>query len=102
MSNWVDYLAANPVFSLAMVVVLVLFLFMVFKKLLKWAVISFVIFALAIGFTYQDAQKKPKIIEELLEKKEKLRNKDLKQLGEEAEKAVNKLKNNLDKNVKKR
>lgn len=102
MSNWIDYLATNPVFSLAMVVVLVLFLFMVFKKLLKWAVISFVVLALAVGFTYQDAQKRPKIIEELLEKKEKLRNKDLKQIGEEAEKAVNKLKKNLDKNVRKR
>ena len=71
MSSWVDYLVANPVIALSMVIVLILFVFMVFRKLIKWAIVSFVILALAIGVTYKDSQK-PDIIKELEKKTEKV------------------------------
>jgi len=57
MNSWVDYLVANPVIALSMVVVLILFIFMVLRKLIKWAIVSFVILALAAGITYKDSQK---------------------------------------------
>ena len=76
MENWIDYLSANPVIALALIVVLVLFLFMVFRKLLKWALVSFLILAVAIGISYNEAQKSDLVKrgQKILEKSEKTAN----------------------------
>ena len=105
MSSWVDYLVANPVIALSMVIVLILFIFMVLRKLIKWAIVSFVILALAIGVTYKDSQK-PDVIKELEKKTEKviesgrkqakeIIKKGKKETAKATEKAINKLKNNV-------
>jgi uncharacterized SAM-binding protein YcdF (DUF218 family) len=71
MNSWIDYLSSNPLLLLALVVVLVLFFIMVFRKLLKWAIISFIILAIAIGWTYRNSQK-PEVIKDLEKKAEQL------------------------------
>ena len=108
MSSWVDYLVANPVIALSMVIVLILFVFMVFRKLIKWAIVSFVILALAIGVTYKDSQK-PDVIKELEKKTEKVIESGRKQAKEfikkgkketakATEKAINKIKDKVKEN----
>jgi len=106
MSSWIDYLVANPIIALSMVVVLILFVFMVLRKLIKWAIVSFVILALAAGITYKDSQK-PDVIKELEKKTEKLIKSGRKQAVEiikkgkkEKEKATKKAINKLKDNVK--
>jgi len=108
MSSWVDYLVANPVIALSMVIVLILFIFMVLRKLIKWAIVSFVILALAIGVTYKDSQK-PDVIKELEKKTEKVIESGRKQAKEVIKrgkketakatgKAINKLKDKVKEN----
>ena len=91
MDKWIDYLSANPVIALALVIVLILFVFMVFRKLIKWAVISFIILAIAGGLSYNEAQKQPQIVKDILSLKEKV----LKEGEKAAEKAVDELKKSI-------
>ena len=104
MSSWVDYLVANPVIALSMVIVFILFIFMVLRKLIKWAIVSFVILALAAGIAYKGSQK-PDVIKELEKKTEKVIESGRKQAKEvikrgkketakATEKAINKIKDN--------
>jgi len=95
MENWIDYLSANPMIALATVVALVLFLFMVFRKLIKWAIISFIILAIAVGLSYNEAQKS-----DLLKRGEKILKESGKKLNlneKEANKAINKIKKDIKK-----
>jgi len=101
MDKWIDYLSANPVIALALVIVLILFVFMVFRKLIKWAVISFIILAVASGLSYNEAQKQPKIVKDFLKKGESLKEKVLKKGEKAAEKAVEELKENIKDKTKK-
>ncbi|MBU0710891.1 hypothetical protein KJ762_01240 [bacterium] len=98
MEKWVDYLSANPVVALALVVVLVLFLFMVFRKLIKWALISFIILAIAIGVSYNEAQKSElmKKTETILKKSDKI----FKNSEKDASKAIDKIKKDIKKKSK--
>ena len=104
MDKWIDYLSANPVVALALVVVLILFVFMVFRKLIKWAIVSFVILALAAGITYKDSQKHD-VIKDLEKKTGQVIESGRKQAGElikrgkketakATEKAINEIKDN--------
>ncbi|MBN2600980.1 MAG: hypothetical protein JXR87_03190 [Candidatus Marinimicrobia bacterium] len=95
MENWIDYLSANPIIALALVVVLVLFLFMVFRKLIKWALISFLILAIAIGISYNEAQKSElvKKTETILKKSDKI----LKNSEKDAGKVIDKIKKDIKK-----
>lgn len=95
MENWIDYLSVNPIIALALVAILILFLFMVFRKLVKWALISFIILAVAVGVSYNEAQKSELIRqgEKILRKSERI----LKQSERETDKALNKLKKDLKK-----
>ncbi|MCK4715736.1 MAG: hypothetical protein KAT54_02935 [Candidatus Marinimicrobia bacterium] len=95
MDKWIDYLSANPVIALALVIVLILFVFMVFRKLIKWAVISFIILAVAGGLSYNEAQKQPQIVKDILKKGESLKEKVLKEGEKAAEKAMEELKKNV-------
>ena len=97
MDKWIDYLSANPVIALALVIVLILFLFMVFRKLIKWAVISFIILAVAGGLSYNEAQKQPQIVKDIMSLKEKV----LKEGEKAAAKAVDELKKNVKDKTKK-
>ncbi len=108
MNSWIDYLVANPVIALSMAVVLILFIFMVLRKLIKWAIVSFVILALAIGVTYKDSQK-PDVIKELEKKTEKviesgrkkagkIIKKGKKEIEKVTEKSINKIKDNVKEN----
>lgn len=95
MENWIDYLSANPMIALATVVALVLFLFMVFRKLITWAIISFIILAIAVGLSYNEAQKS-----DLLKRGEKILKESGKKLNfneKEANKAINKIKKDIKK-----
>jgi len=93
MENWIDYLSANPIIALALAVVLVLFLFMVFRKLIKWALISFIILAIAIGVSYNEAQKSElmKRTETILKKSDKI----FKNSEKGAGKAIDKIKKDI-------
>jgi hypothetical protein len=95
MENWIDYLSANPIIALATVLALVLFLFMVFRKLITWAIISFIILAIAVGLSYNDAQKSDllKRGEKILKESEKILNINEK----DASKAINKIKKEIKK-----
>lgn len=97
MEKWVDYLSANPVIALALVIVLILFLFMVFRKLIKWAIVSFIILAVASGMSFNEAQKQPQLVKDIFKKGESLKEKVLK----EGEKAVEELKENIKDKTKK-
>jgi UPF0716 family protein affecting phage T7 exclusion len=88
MQNWIDYLTANPIIAIALVVVLVLFVLMVFKKLIIWAVISFVILSAASGFSYHAAQKAPKEVRALLKRGAELKKQILKESKKTSEKIV--------------
>ena len=98
MENWIDYLSTNPIIALALVVVLVLFLFMVFRKLIKWALISFIILAIAIGVSYNKAQKSElmKRTETILKKSDKI----FKNSEKDAGKAIDKIKKDIEKKSK--
>lgn len=98
MENWIDYLSVNPIIALALVAILILFLFMVFRKLVKWALISFIILAVAAGVSYNEAQKSELIRqgEKILRKSERI----LKQSERERDKALDKLKKDLKKRSK--
>ena len=101
MDKWIDYLNANPVIALALVDVLVLFVFMVFRKLINWAIISFVILAVAIGLSYNEAQKQPQIVKDILKKGENFKEKVLKESEKAAEKTIEELKKNIKDKTKK-
>lgn len=88
MNSWINYLSSNPLLLFALVVILVLFFIMVFRKLLKWAIISFIILAIAIGWTYRNSQK-PEIIEDLEKKAEQLIEKGKKETEKFLEEKVN-------------
>jgi len=88
MQNWIDYMTANPIIAIALVVVLILFIFMVFKKLIIWAIISFVILSAASGFSYHEAQKAPKEVRALLKRGEELKKKILKESKKTTAKVV--------------
>jgi uncharacterized membrane protein YraQ (UPF0718 family) len=66
LGHWVDYLIANPIIGIAVVIVLVLFLVMVFTKLFKWAIIAFILLVVAIALTFRVSQPKA-IIEKMHE-----------------------------------
>jgi len=75
--------------------VLILFIFMVVARLLKWAIISFILLALAIGITYKVAQPK-KILERMQKGAEQVvkdvkSDKVVKEVQESAEKAIDKI-----------
>ena len=72
MQNWFQYLCANPILGIAVVVILLLFVVMVLRKLIKWAVISFVILAVVVGLTYNESQKS-EVVRELEKQAEKLK-----------------------------
>lgn len=95
MENWIDYLSVNPIIALALVAVLILFLFMVFRKLVKWALISFIILAVAVGVSYNEAQKSELIRqgEKILKKSERL----LKEGERDADKTLKKLQKDIKK-----
>ncbi len=95
MDNWLNYLSFNPVVSLALVVVLVLFLFMVFRKIIKWALISFVILAVAVGLSYNEAQKP-----DLFKKLQKQSKGILKDGEKTASKAIERVKKEIEKKNK--
>ena len=101
MDKWIDYLSANPVIALALVVVLILFVFMVFRKLIKWAIISFLILAVASGLSYNEAQKQPQIVKDILKKSENLKEKVLKESEKAAEKTIEEFKENIKNKTKK-
>ena len=101
MDKWIDYLSSNPVIALALVIVLILFVFMVFRKLIKWAIISFIILAVASSLSYNEAQKQPQIVKDILKKGESLKEKVLKEGEKAAEKAVEELKENIKDKTKK-
>ncbi|MCK4447778.1 MAG: hypothetical protein KAW56_11955, partial [Candidatus Marinimicrobia bacterium] len=78
------------------------------RKLIKWAIVSFVILALAAGITYKDSQK-PDVIKELEKKTEKVIESGRKQVGKIIKKgkketakatgkAINKLKDKVKEN----
>jgi hypothetical protein len=91
MANWFDYLTANPVIALALAIVFVLFLLMVFRKLVKWALISFIVLAVAAGVSYNEAQKS-----DLVKKGEKI----LRESEETANDALDKIKKGIEKGSK--
>ncbi|MBL7135077.1 MAG: hypothetical protein ISS81_00610 [Candidatus Marinimicrobia bacterium] len=114
MSSWVDYLVANPVIALSMVIVLILFIFMVLRKLIKWAIVSFVILALTIGVTYKDSQKpdvidvikelekkKEKVIESVRKQAKEVIKRGKKETAKATEKAINKIKDNVNEKLDK-
>jgi len=96
MDKWIDYLSANPVIALALAVVLVLFIFMVFRKLIKWALISFVILAVAGGVSYNEAQKS-----DLMKRGEKIL-KESERILNDSEKSANKAIDKIKKDIKKK
>lgn len=92
MNEWIIYLSSNPIVVAALIAVLLLFIIMVFTKLVKWAIISFLILALTLGITYKNANK-PKMIKQIEEKAEKLFKKGQK----ETEKTLDDVKGKLPK-----
>jgi len=72
MQNWFEYLWANPILGVAVVIILALFVIMVLRKLIKWAVISFVILAIVVGLTYNESQKS-EVVQELEKQAEKIK-----------------------------
>ena len=94
MNDWVNYLLANPVLALVMVVILLLFVFMALKRLMKWALIAFVVLIAAAGLTYRNSQK-PQFLERLEKKAEEIIEKG-KDLKEEASKSIEALKEHLE------
>jgi hypothetical protein len=91
LANWFDYLTANPVIALALAIVFVLFLLMVFRKLVKWALISFIVLAVAAGVSYNEAQKS-----DLVKKGEKI----LRESEKTANDALDKIKKGIEKGSK--
>lgn len=58
MDVWISYLTTHPIITAALIAVLVLFIIMIVIRLIKWAIISFIILALAVSLTYKIAQPK--------------------------------------------
>jgi len=95
MQDWINYLTTNPLIGAVVLAVLILFIFMVVARLLKWAIISFILLALAIGITYKVAQPK-KILERMQKGAEQVvkdvkSDKVVKEVQESAEKAIDKI-----------
>jgi len=94
MQDWINYLTTNPLIGAVVLAVLILFIFMVVARLLKWAIISFILLALAIGITYKVAPKK--ILEHMQKGAEQVvkdvkSDKVVKEVQESAEKAIDKI-----------
>ncbi len=100
MDVWISYLTNHPIIGVALVAALILFIVMVVIRLVKWAVISFIILALAVGLTYKIAQPK-KIIDRIQEGVESVTRtsseKVTDKIQKSAEKTVEKVKKNLNK-----
>jgi len=100
MDIWISYLTAHPIIGAALIAALVLFIIMVVIRLIKWAVISFLILALAVGITYKIAQPK-KIIDRIQEGVESVTQttseKVTDKIQKSAEKTVDKVKESLKK-----
>jgi hypothetical protein len=100
MDVWISYLTNHPIIGVAIVAALILFIVMVAIRLVKWAVISFIILALAVGLTYKIAQPK-KIIDRIQEGVESVTRtsseKVTDKIQKSAEKTVEKVKKNLNK-----
>ncbi|PIS28345.1 MAG: hypothetical protein COT43_06515 [Candidatus Marinimicrobia bacterium CG08_land_8_20_14_0_20_45_22] len=92
MNEWIQYLSSNPIAAAALIGVLVLFIVMVLSKLIKWAIVSFLILALALGLTYKNAQK-PKMVKQIEKQAEKI----FKKSQKESEKSLDALKEKLPK-----
>jgi len=100
MDIWISYLTAHPIIGAALIAALVLFIIMVVIRLIKWAVISFLILALAVGITYKIAQPK-KIIDRIQQGVESVTQttseKVTDKIQKSAEKTVGKVKESLKK-----
>lgn len=100
MDIWISYLTAHPIIGAALIAALVLFIIMVVIRLIKWAVISFLILALAVGITYKIAQPK-KIIDRIQQGVESVTQttseKVTDKIQKSAEKTVDKVKESLKK-----
>ena len=102
MQNWLNYLSANPLLAVAVAIILILFVFMVLRKLIKWAIVSFVILAIVVGLTYNSSQKSEvaqeiekraeKVIQKSKEGAQKLLDKGKEELEKAAEKKIDDLK----------
>ena len=97
LGKWIDYLVANPIIGIAVVVILVLFLIMVFTRLFKWAVIAFILLVVAIAVTYRVSQPKDivkKVQEGIETVKEGMKKgeKEVKKLSREVEKGATEVK----------
>lgn len=102
LGHWIDYLVANPIIGTVVVVVLVLFLVMVFTKLFKWALITFILLVVAIALTYRISQPKA-IMEKMQEGIESVKEGlgTAKKELQKGEKEVNKAVKEVEKSVKK-
>ncbi|HPC35021.1 MAG TPA: hypothetical protein P5268_01995 [Candidatus Marinimicrobia bacterium] len=100
MDVWISYLTSHPIIGVALAAALILFIIMVVARLLKWAIVSFIILALAVGLTYKIAQPK-KIIDRIQEDVESVSKtgaeKVTDKLQKSAEEAVEKVKESLKK-----
>ncbi len=100
MDIWISYLTDHPIIGAALVAVLILFIVMVAVRLIKWAILAFIILALAVGLTYKIAQPK-KILDRLQEGVESVTQtnseKVTKKIQKSAEKTVEKVKESLNK-----
>ncbi|HOV23429.1 MAG TPA: hypothetical protein PL107_04075 [Candidatus Marinimicrobia bacterium] len=100
MDVWISYLTSHPIIGVALTAALVLFIIMVIARLIKWAIISFIILALAVGLTYKIAQPK-KIIDRIQEDVESVSKNGAEKASDKiqksAEEAVKKVKESLKK-----
>lgn len=95
-SNWIDYLMANPLIGIVVVVILILFIIMVLSRLFKWALVAFILLVVAIAVTYRVSQPKDIIkkmqegIENIREGVQKGQN-EVKKVGKEVQKGAKEL-----------
>ncbi|MFH1213404.1 MAG: hypothetical protein V1681_04905 [Candidatus Neomarinimicrobiota bacterium] len=98
MDAWISYLTAHPIVGAAILAALILFVIMVLIRLIKWAILSFIILALAVGFTYKVAQPK-KIVRQIQQGIESVTkakpDKVSKEIQKNVEKTVEKVKDSL-------
>jgi membrane protein implicated in regulation of membrane protease activity len=94
MDTVINYLSANPLLAIAAALILIVFLFLLIRKLIKWAIILFIIFAIVVTFIYKGAKdsEKPKLIRDLEKKSEQV----IQKVDESIEKGKEKVKDNFE------